>query len=78
MSDLELFEEARKKVCDAMQSLSDMGAKDTSLTICAMLVPILEYSHMCEIKLGASFPGVSQIIESSNQFAIDRVKGGEA
>lgn len=46
-NELELFEVAREKILDVMESLSDMGEHDTQLALCAMMVPILHCAHDC-------------------------------
>ena len=74
MSDQELFEVARESILDVMESLSDKGADDTPLTLCAMLVPILHCAHDCS----PSASEVRRMINASNKLARDLSDRGDA
>ena len=64
-NDVELFEVAREKILDVMESLSDMGAHDTQLALCAMMVPILHCAHDC----APSAKDVRWMINAANKLA---------
>ena len=74
MSDHELFEVARKLILDVMESLSEKGADDTPLALCAMMVPILHCAHDCSPNASE----VRRLINASNKLARELSERGEA
>lgn len=72
MSDHELFEEARERILDVMTLLSQRGADNTELALCAMMVPILHCAHDC----APSASHVRRMINSSNKLARELSEGG--
>jgi hypothetical protein len=74
MSDQELFEVARELILDVMESLSDKGAHNTPMALCAMMVPILHCAHDCS----PSASEVRRLINASNKLARELSEGGEA
>ena len=74
MSDQELFEVARELILDVMESLSDEGAHNTPMALCAMMVPILHCAHDCS----PSASEVRRLINASNKLARELSEGGEA
>jgi len=74
MSDQELFEVARELILDVMESLSDNGADNTPLALCAMMVPILHCAHDCS----PSASEVRRLINASNKLARELSERGEA
>ena len=74
MSDHELFEVARELILDVMESLSDSGAENTPLALCAMMVPILHCAHDCSPNASE----VRRMINASNKLARDLSDRGDA
>lgn len=73
-NELELFEVAREKILDVMESLSDMEPRDTQLALCAMMVPILHCAHDC----APSAKDVRWMINASNKLARQLSDKGKA
>ena len=65
MNEQKLFEVARNEILDVMQLLSEMGADNTPLALCAMLVPILHCAHDCS----PSAYELNRLIDAANELA---------